>query len=290
MNRKLVKHGDVTLMVSLPAKWIKSKKLKQGDEIELLEEDGSLKINSTSKNTQKKVIQLNIPNVSQRSTRIHIINAYRAGFDTINVHFDGNEKTIQEITEKYLIGFEVFKKGDSDYILDTISESTNENFENIIQRQLHIISELLTDLSSPDVPNYAQKVIRYNNFLNRALSKGIFSTLSTSPLHHFLNRTYFISRECHYFYKDIKKEKLKLTKTNLELIQNLQQMFELLKKSYLKKDVKLISKIHEIEEKIIIEKGKKSLQKSPLSTHHILQIGRTIYLAASPLIALFENK
>ena len=46
MKRKIVKHGNSTLTVSLPSKWAKNNSLKQGDEIDVIENGKELILNS----------------------------------------------------------------------------------------------------------------------------------------------------------------------------------------------------------------------------------------------------
>ena len=59
MKRKIVKHGPISLTVSLPSKWVKKRNLKAGDEVEVEEHNNGLFIgdfNNKKEHTKKEII------------------------------------------------------------------------------------------------------------------------------------------------------------------------------------------------------------------------------------------
>ena len=121
MIRKLVKHGPSTLIVSLPAKWVKKMGLKAGDEVAVDEEDNQVTV-STSKNLRKDCITVNITNLDRTSVVLLMHALYRNGYCNVDLFFDKPETThfrtgesvsfskiIHDMTSR-LIGYEVAKE------------------------------------------------------------------------------------------------------------------------------------------------------------------------------------
>ncbi|MEK6818534.1 MAG: hypothetical protein AABY10_01220, partial [Nanoarchaeota archaeon] len=87
MKRKLVKHGEATLMVSVPSKWIKQKNLGKGDEVDIIESDGNLVV-STERKYKKKEKEITFSSEPESSLRMVIANAYRSGYEKLVVRFE----------------------------------------------------------------------------------------------------------------------------------------------------------------------------------------------------------
>ena len=69
MKRKVVKHGQNTLTVSLPSKWCRAHGIKQGDEIEV-EEKGPLIQLSPLEVKRKTETSLDFSNIDISETRV----------------------------------------------------------------------------------------------------------------------------------------------------------------------------------------------------------------------------
>ena len=85
MKRKLVKQGDVTLMTSLPANWIRSQGLKNKDEVIISEQGDELIIRSVMKNSK---IDLKVKNNEEHNLSWMIRSAYLKGFSEITLNFE----------------------------------------------------------------------------------------------------------------------------------------------------------------------------------------------------------
>jgi phosphate uptake regulator len=84
VKRKIIKQGNNTLTITLPAKWAQSFGLQPGNEIELLEQGNSLLLVAGS-NNQKNRIELDISNLPNPIIWRYLLSAYRSGFDEIVV-------------------------------------------------------------------------------------------------------------------------------------------------------------------------------------------------------------
>ncbi len=270
----------------VPKKWLDKKGLKPGDEINVTEDNNKLIIEPEKTKKQKKTINIEIKESRESSIRTLIVIAYRAGFDQISIKYTGKEKDINQIVNNFLIGFDVTKTNKDEYIIESISEPSYDNFENIIQRQFYLLELIIQKIGDTEIEQYVHKVQKYDNFLKRCLSKEIFNTNTKPFLWQFLSNLTQISRACFHFHKDITNKKNKKIKN---LIKRLEEMINILKISYLKRDTSQLHKLHNMEQEIVRNERKKlNNNKDALYLHHIYIIARVIYLANSPLTGVLQ--
>lgn len=115
MKRKLVKHGESTLMVSLPSQWLKQQNLIKGSDIEIKEEEGRLVIGGEGKRKEKtKEIFLESNYLSENRIRDVIAGAYTAGVDVLKLGFNDPEIVIiiQKVANS-LMGYEVIDQNEN---------------------------------------------------------------------------------------------------------------------------------------------------------------------------------
>ena len=111
MNRKIIKQGHNTLTITLPSDWVKKLNLKAGDEINLIEREGSLIINGHEKNKEKKV-EIDITDFTIPLLWRFFQSAYRSGADEIKVVFDPNKKQYEDAFHFYTTQFDYSKLGE----------------------------------------------------------------------------------------------------------------------------------------------------------------------------------
>ena len=187
-----------------------------------------------------------------------------------------------------MIGFEMLKKKDNLYVLDSISEPSLENFENIINRQLHLISDILKDPLAEEVSEHVNRVRRYDNFLKRCISKELYTPGTKLFLWQFLSGLKLISKLCLSFQEQVKRDGLKINKASLYLIKHNQKMFSIIKEAYLRKKLDFLTSLYDLEHELSSDYVKKSISKNPLVVHHLLLIAKQIGFVNSPLTGLLE--
>ena len=290
MRRKIIAQGLGGRTIFLPIRWVRENDLTPGDEVELVVNQKTIEIASTQKQGLKKKIELQIKQVADVSTRMILVNAYRAGFDTIEVAFDGRKQLLEEILSHYFIGFEI-TNDKSPYIIEAVSEPDYENFEGMLQRLFYITQEAMSSLPNAGIEELVHKVQRYDNFLKRCISKGLYTPLASQFLWQFLSNLSQIARICYHFNNDLMSKKMKLTKKEIGLLKECQGMFDILKRAYLKNEMNLLQDLHLLERKVVREEGKRELAKqATIALYHILSLARMIYLAQSPLLGILEMK
>jgi len=160
MIRKLIKQGGYGLTVYVPQKWVKNNQLKPGDEIEFEEDKDRLIIHIRKKSKIKKELQIDLKNQVESSIRTILANTYRSGYDKIKLLNleDKDKKEVLKIVEKYMLGFEIDK---NKWEIESISEPSYENFENLLQRVFYDLSYVVKNFITEDIEEKVASIQKY---------------------------------------------------------------------------------------------------------------------------------
>ena len=165
--RKVQKFGKSTLMISLPAEWVKSVNLKPGTSVYIdVDEDGGLKVYPPTYNPQgtKHEMQIKIsentdPDLLERVVR----SFYVLGFDRIVIKNEGgiipNEamRKLREVSRS-LIGLEMIANDLQNVEIRSYIDPTKHNF-NVILGQLVNTLKLMVDYLSHGLKSGSRKFI-----------------------------------------------------------------------------------------------------------------------------------
>lgn len=290
MERKIIQQSATSVGISLPFKWVKKQGLKAGDSIDVSEKDADLMLSPKMGKKEKKEIKLEIKDLRESVVRTLLVNSYRAGFDKIYLEYNGKIDILNQIVKEHLLGFEVFHKEGKHFIVESVAEPSYDNFENIIEKQFFILLEIMRKTGTEDVKQDVFRVQKYDNFLKRCLAKNLFNHEATPFLWQFLSNLVQISRQCYHLSKIILGEKIKLKNFEIEYLKQCEEMFVLLQKGYLKKDLAPLTELHEREQVLVYEKGPDLLKKDALVMHYLIYLARLIYLANSPLTGVLQTQ
>jgi phosphate uptake regulator len=297
MKRRLVKQGEATLMISLPAKWLKERNLEKGSEIDLEESENSLLISSNGV-LGKKETEINLTKLSESAIRTLITSTYRLGFDVIKVNFDSEDKytILKETIKTKLIGFDITQKKETFCIVENITEPSEEQFDNIMEKIIYNIQELLEstkkrmtkEIKDFDYEEIEQRLIQYDNFCRRVVSKKKAPIKKSELFWTFISTFMRGQREIYHLNKYLDKEDATISKDTILFFDNCITVFDMLKKSYFKKEISLLEEIHELEEKIINKKMCELFKKNKdaIIVYYISSSIRNFYLSSSSLIGL----
>jgi len=295
MKRKLVKQGAATLMISLPAKWIKKYYLKKGDEVDIQEVENDLVISKEGIETKKKT-KINLGNYTESSTRTAVVNAYRSGFDVIEINFKDKKhyNIIKDVLRDYIIGFDIIKKGENYCIIENITEPSEEQFDIIFRKILFSISSLIKNTEQrlrnegfEDYKEMVMKIHKYDNFCRRVISKKNLFGSKSNLFWSFLTLLIHGQREIYHLNRFLDKNKVNFR--GFEFFGKVEKIFGLLQEGYIKKDLVMLEEIHELEKKFIYDDFYTSIQrnqKESIILFHLAVSIKNFYLASSPLIGL----
>jgi len=169
MKRRIIKQGHNTLTLTLPADWAKKLNLKSGDEVDVLEKDNTLIVNSEH-NHKKKYCEIDITGFSVPILWRYFQSVYRAGCYEIKITFDSSKKNyvdafhyyttqfeysklgekippkpaiamIQDVTNRF-IGIDIIETGKDYCILREMAEVTPQEFEHSFRRIFLVILQM----------------------------------------------------------------------------------------------------------------------------------------------------
>jgi len=154
--RRVQKFGKSTLMVSLPADWVKEVGLNPGESIYLeVDEDGSLKVyppNLKSDNAPKEMrVRISTTASPELVTRI-IHSLYILGFDRVYIETTNGpltEDLLRKIKEtaRSLIGLEIVSQDVTSIQIQSFLDPTKYNIGSLINRLTNTLKQMLHYLS-----------------------------------------------------------------------------------------------------------------------------------------------
>jgi len=155
-QRRLVRLGRSTLVVSLPADWVKKKGLKAGDVLTLVIDENFIKIvphASSTSSTTTVVIK-----VVKRAEGLYraIIASYIAGADMIRVEFEDSSLLLQVMKQikmaiNHLIGLEVVEQKPNYIVLQAFIGTAAQEPEELMKRIVGLIALMLDQLIKGEV-------------------------------------------------------------------------------------------------------------------------------------------
>ena len=174
-TRKLQKVGYSTYSVSLPSKWVKEWKLKQGDAVTFTSElDGSLRVKpklvmDAGQRIGQYVIDSDLcdePGMLMRA----IIGNYVLGRDTFKIissrRVSSNHMEEIRATTRRLTGINIIEESSDRVIIQCSIDPTKFNIESLIRRlsiiALTMLEEAMHTLSTSD-PSFAREAISREN-------------------------------------------------------------------------------------------------------------------------------
>lgn len=303
MKRKIIQMAGKTMVVSLPADWVKRFNIKKGEEIDLIE-SGSKLIVGTGKSLQEEKIKIKISGPSKLIRR-YIGNLYKKGYDEIDVRFD--DMTVLKEIEKHLelfVGFEIVEHGKNYCIIKDIAYGKESELNTMFRKSffttLSLADESLIAIQKKEYDKLKEIArLEYNQnkqyiFCLRILNKYgyklhkkyAFMYLLVERLEEICDEYRYI---CDYLY--VNGRKLKVKEEILKFFKDVNGMLKLLYDCYyLELDEKKIEDTIKIKEKLAKQGfdllSLKSKPQEIVILHHLINLTDKIYEALSPVLAL----
>ena len=299
MKRKLIKQGGGGYTIYLPKKWVDSKGLSSGDQIDVKEIGTALNINASI--ITKKEITLELTEQNKQNLRNMLTHLYRRGFDRISIKNidDRLIERIKQITQGLLLGFEITETDKRICTLENISEPTEEKYAVLLKRVYLIIKEthriLLNDFKKSKYENlkaiedHKTNQDKFVLFCKRILTKERYEIKHPITDWELLSLLMHIEHAYYYLYLYAAKNRVKANKRILELIVNLGEYFQLNYDAYYKKDISSIHKINELKHKYQFGKCYEYIEqakaKEAVVLAHIRELFRLVQIGISPILS-----
>lgn len=282
MKRKVVLHGQSTLTISLPARWIKKFNIKKGDELDVKEFGNELKINSEKEPSLGKK-QLDVKNM-KRLGKTYITSSYRQGYDEINLEYDdpAYTETIQDLITKEITGFEIIKQGHNYCSVKDLTGHNKEELDLALRRTWRLVIDLSEEslnaieegdpakLRNIQLMDYS--INKFCNYCLRILTKEGHTDFRKTPLYYSLIKNLEEIGDqykdlCNFYSKNKEKADGELVELLTEISKQLNKTYELCYKYDEQQTEDLLEKNKLMCNKILKVKNNRSLHLFPICTN-----------------------
>ena len=242
MNRKIVRLGPSTLVVSIPSKWVKKQGLEAGDEIKI--EEGIEALLIRKEKTKEKKIVLDFTQTDFLLKRI-LAAQYLKGYDDIEIILDSLEKSrkLQERVDA-LMGMEVIEQKKDRLIIKQVNQEKEESVETIIRRVFYIIhsigKEILSAIKNKEtdlryLEDMERKVNRFTEYCLRILNKyGYPEIKKTSVMYLVVFLLEQLADDYKRLIKRIRRNRIKFSQEYIGLYEQILGLYNCLQDNYLK--------------------------------------------------------
>lgn len=193
MQRKLVQHGRSTLMLSLPAGWLRAKGLQKGDTVELTEQDGSVILRPD--NSEPKPVFIDARNLGHMLIRV--VTIHFKLYDHIEVQLLPEQVTIiQDEMNRRWPGFEIVAIRGDRYTIKVVNNPDSAAFDSIFRKALmvgtsfaegmeeHISSKNYKKLA--ELPILDDAINKLTNYCMRMINKSGYPAKPSRSLYMYL--------------------------------------------------------------------------------------------------------
>lgn len=204
MKRKVTRHGPVTLIISLPSKWVKDHNITPDSELDVQEQSDGLLIQHDMK-TQELIADINTKDLDRTTLMYTIRGHYRLGYDTLNIsyspaiHYATKNETVPTINiireeATRLIGYEIVHEDEISCVIKDLQSPSMKDFDIIVRRVLLLIADAMNELvigigNSTKLGTIQHKhdtITKFISYCMRMLSKQSSSERSSKYTFHII--------------------------------------------------------------------------------------------------------
>ena len=184
MKRNVIAQGPSTLIISLPAKWVKKYGIVKGNQLDLLEDGRKITISTESIDNHIKSITVKLLEQNYYYVWTEILTYFIAGYDEIRV--ENIDKKSMDFIEteaiKAMMGFDIVEQTTQYVVLRKVMGEDSKEFDTIMRRIfLGLIEQskiLLNYFKTGEDLDFILTLERTNNrqcvYLKRLLTKEGF--------------------------------------------------------------------------------------------------------------------
>ncbi len=183
MERKLVKQGNTSVIVSLPIEWIRKHQLKQGDVVEISETGSDILI-SLAEEKRTVMFTINCDVLDRSTLYMMLLNLYQKGYDEVRINYskkipdyEKNNKVDAAVKIKSwlprFVGWEIMQQQKGSILIRDITGPSLENPQNLLQRVFFLISSFLEqkDTSRESSDEFYETALKLINLAIRIVHK-----------------------------------------------------------------------------------------------------------------------
>ncbi|MBW2963535.1 AbrB/MazE/SpoVT family DNA-binding domain-containing protein [Candidatus Woesearchaeota archaeon] len=266
MKRKVVKHGSATLTISLPAKWAKKFNIKQGDELEIAEENKKLVISCPGCFEPIKITNIDLDEYGLVGGR-SIGALFKGGCDAIRINYTDPAKfSIVEKNLSELIGFEIMQQSSNSCLIKEVSGLTDSGeLDSMIKRTFMMLISISEDFVENiskgnkevlmNLVNRDTAINKFANFSRRLLNKkGTSKSTDVPMIYYIIEELENLGDEFKNAAKYLAENGIKITNPDtLKVTKDIDQLLRDFFNLYFKFSSKGANKLMEDRNKIVVE-------------------------------------
>lgn len=290
MKRKIIRQGNDSFTLTLPIKWVRGYDLKEGNEVDISDEEGSLVIRADlSKAVKEKTID--IDGMSEKNLRFALNNLYRSGVFIIQLKSPSKEQTkiIENLADSHFTGVEITKKTNDLIVMEVLTETKKETFETLLRKIFLIIHDSLSAISSMDdlnrVIQLTNKARAYEQFCKRHIANNIRS-LSGYETYALLSYLIIVQTNLEKIAKLSLAEHVK----KIPEAQKIALVFEKMTTAFYEKEIKALYTTQELSLELVWQVIKSTKKENPIIAFELSEIPRIFYSMHSPMIGMTMSK
>lgn len=275
-----------TMVVSLPAFWVKKFGIKKGDEIDL-NEVGSQIIISQKKSIQMEGIKIDLRGHDSFVKR-NLNVLYREGYDRIEVLYDDSKivEDIQETIDTTLPGFEILTQTSKGCVIKSIANPEESEFDSTLRRLFLITLSMGNESLEAVLKNKLSDLdkIKKKEITNNKLSNHCQRFLNKRGYENFKKTTHMYSvvrllEQIADEYRDLcvylLQNNIKLSKNTVSFYDKTNKFFELIYNLFYKFNRKKLMEEKEMRFAMLKEfqgNAAKMSCKELIVNHHLVNI------------------
>ncbi len=304
MRRKVIKLANNTLVMSLPAAWVKKVGLVKGDQI-CVDESGDALLVSTTGSGKSGRFVLDCDKINFDKNILPYL--YQKGYDEVEI-VNIDNKSFSDAKEKVsdLMGFEFIDHGERRCVIKSVSREMDSEFDNLLRRTFLITLEMSRNLLDAvekkelsrmqEIRNLEKTTNTFTDFCKRIISKGGYNDPENTIYMYVVVRDLEkvadgYKRICDVFIH--KKRKIILSKKTLDIIKQANELFEMFYTLFYKFDPALLAKLKSEGKKVKADAEtllKRCSHEDALIASNILFVVMTTYDLIGPYMILKFDK
>ena len=185
MKRKIIQVAQNTLVVSLPANWVKAQGVDKGDELDCSIEHNKLVLTPPISNKHTRSITVDVGDVDERTLRWKISSLHKQGYDEIIVcnYTEEQYAIIDELTNNLFVGFVIKDRSKLRIVIGQVALVAADEFDRTLRQAFRhtntMFEEYINALEKGDLKlleyqlQHEKTNNKLTNFCERLLNKSL---------------------------------------------------------------------------------------------------------------------
>ena len=271
MQRKALRHGQTSLVVSLPKKWVDAHNIQAGDALSVQEHRGAITY-STAQVIRRKQLDMQLTSESGTRLRNALVSAYRLGYQDVQVSCTPKQlPDIERVVQELLPGWQIKEVTQNSAHIQGVA-AQEQSFAELQRKFFLNLGQLFRILLGEESADLIDSVQRILQVVDNQLRRSIMASAASPELAwSFQSELMRAQRELYRLpSQDVEKTLLRRFANILAVVQEARESLSLEKITH--------------TQKLLSELCSDALDKN--TSAQMYAAARMLYLSMSPLFGL----